>query len=192
MLLLGFPEAYVEINYHLYTNMYKSLKIAGILGQPTLSYSGIGQGDVASTFPVLAHASGQFFMLSQCLPNLRMGAIIDDRNFRGTFHDTIEACRLTIPYDRMSGHTTQHEKTVVITTSNDDRLRLNDVRIDGFQPKHVTHAVIVGDLITTQTRKATMRNTTKMQAATKVAHNIGKSPISNHRAQLANQTAVIP
>ena len=29
LLFLGFPTAYVEINYHLYDNMQKTLKIAG-------------------------------------------------------------------------------------------------------------------------------------------------------------------
>ena len=171
--------------------MRKTLKIGGALGQHTHSYNGLGQGDVASTFPVLAHTSGQFYMLAYKLPSLRMGAIIDDRNVRGTFDDVIEACRLATPYDHMSGHSTQHEKTVVITTDEADQRKLQDVRIDGFQPTHATHAVIVGDLITTQTRRSTAHNNDKMHAATKIAKNISKAPISNARAQVANQTAAL-
>ena len=97
LIFLGFPQAYVELHHNLYTNMRKTLKIGGALGIHTHSYNGLGQGDVASTFPVLAHTSGQFYMLAYKLPNLRMGAIIDDRNVRGSFDDVIEACRLATP-----------------------------------------------------------------------------------------------
>ena len=131
-------------------------------------------------------------MLSAQLPNLKMGAIIDDRNLRGNFNDTIKACEMTVPYDHMSGHSTQHEKTVFLTTSENDRERLQLVQIDGHQPKHATSAVIVGDLITTMARKATSHNNNKMQAATQIANRIGKAPVSNFTSQQANRTATIP
>jgi hypothetical protein len=92
----------------------------------------------------------------------------------------------------MSGHTTQHEKTVVITTHDDDKHSLTQVSIDGCQPKHATHAVIVGDLITTQPRKTTAHNNPKVAQANKVALNISRAPVSNNQAQRANQTAVLP
>jgi hypothetical protein len=99
-----------------------------------------------------------------------MGAIIDDRNLRGSFDDTIEACKLTMPYDKLSGHSTQHEKTVFITTCEHDRKKLEYVRIDGHQPKHSTSAVIVGDLIITLPRKTTPHNNNKMLAAIQIAN----------------------
>ena len=92
--------------------MRKAPRIAGTLGKPMFSYGVIGQIDVARTCLVFAHTPEDFYMLAYKLPMIRMEGIIADRILRSSFRDTTEASRLIIPDDALSGHTTQHEKTV--------------------------------------------------------------------------------
>ena len=73
-------------------------------GVASYSANGLGQGDLATLFPALALVSGQFNMINQLLPQVRMGSIIDDRNFRGTLSDIEKTFEIAFAYDRAAGH----------------------------------------------------------------------------------------
>ena len=82
-LFLGFPAALTDMTLDLYENLMRSIKFGTVYGKPAHYFNGCGQGDLCSLFPAIALVSGQFFMVDMLYPSIRMGAQIDDRNFRG-------------------------------------------------------------------------------------------------------------
>ena len=83
-----------------------------------------------------------------------MGAVIDDRNFRGSLQDILGSMGFIEQFDRAAGHALQHSKTVVSATHQADRDALKKVRIGAKQdPLTVkNHLILVGDVITTRLR----------------------------------------
>ena len=54
LFMLHFPKALVENTYSMYSGLLKSIKIGVAYGDLFSSYSGMGQGDIATLFPALA------------------------------------------------------------------------------------------------------------------------------------------
>ena len=70
----------------------------------------MGQGDHAALFPAIALVSGQVYMIDALYPNVRKGACIDDRNFRGTYDDVMGTYHAVYDFDIAARHMLQAPK----------------------------------------------------------------------------------
>ena len=75
-----------------------------------MSYNGMGQGDISTLFPASALVSGQFYMINAYFPKIRVGACIDDRNYRGSYDDIAGTYDFISEYDIIAGHNPARRK----------------------------------------------------------------------------------
>ena len=155
--MLQFPRAFVNMVHDMYIHLMPIIKLGNAYGHAFVGYNGMGQGDVATLLPALAMVSGQFYMVSLHYPRVRMGACIDDRNFRGPLDDLIQMYAHIAKYDKAAGHFIQTEKTSMAATCKDDQRAIKAIELDGHKPKVKDHDVLTGDIVTTSRRKLRQR-----------------------------------
>ena len=90
-------------------NLGRAVKIGKATGEPEVYTNGYGQGVPLSLIPALAFVSIQFSMVTVQWPKIKMGAVIDDRNFRGDEKDVGEVYQAVDRYDTAAGQTIEHE-----------------------------------------------------------------------------------
>ena len=92
----------------------------------------MGQGDVLTLLPAITLVSGQFHMLRSICPSsqLRVGAAVDDRDFRGPINIILEAYDLINKYDELAGQRLQHEKSTFGATHDQDQDKKTLANVD--------------------------------------------------------------
>ena len=107
----GLPPAMLKWWGAIYAKLQRTIKIGHTLGARFRLYNGLGQGDPLSLFPAILLVHWQFSMVRRLVPDVSLGAAIDDRNVRGTRQDVLRAHALMVSFDVAAGHCTQADKT---------------------------------------------------------------------------------
>ena len=157
LVLIGFPQALADMVLDLYRGLHMTIKMGKALGEPHHYHNGCGQGDVCALFPAIALVSGQFYMVEALFPNVRMGAVIDDRNFRGDLKDIEKVYHLVHEFDIAAGQSLQDEKTIITSTSASKRDDIKKLDLYGHHPSCPDFFVMVGNLMTTLHKHLTIR-----------------------------------
>ena len=132
--------------------------------------NGIGQGDPLSLLPALILTSVLFRCLDARWPHLEKGAVIDDRNFRGSLTDVLESYEFIRKFDHASGHLLQEDKSVFAATHAADEAALK-AALSGpgvKPPRIVKTTVLVGDVISTALRRSTEEPDKRVAAAVRI------------------------
>ena len=124
----GVPLPLADMWYNLHRTSVRRIKCGRLYGKEHRTFNGVGQGDPLSLLPALILTSVQFRAIKARWPDLRMGAVIDDRNFRGSLHDILQSMEFIEKFDCKAGHLLQHDKTVMAATHKKDRDVLRGVR----------------------------------------------------------------
>ena len=154
--------------------------------------TGMGQGDISTLFPALALVFGQLYMVNQYYPQIRMGACIGDRNFRGRLLKILRKYEVISEYDRIAGQILQPDKTGIAATAAEDREAIKKLTLDGQAPKLVAHEVLVGDLVTTASRNSKSHVNSKIDKAYAMAVRLHLTPVPRSKKIAASCTAIIP
>ena len=113
----GVPLPLVDMWFRLHRTTVRRIKCGRHFGKAHGTYNGVGQGDPLSLLPALILTSVQFRATKLRWPSLRMGAVIDDRNFRGSLQDILNS----MGFINICGYKLQHPKTVMAATHPLDR-----------------------------------------------------------------------
>ena len=170
----------------------RSIKFGTIYGKPTNYFNGCGQGDLCSLFPAIALVSGQFFMVELLYPKIRMGAQIDDRNFRGNLDEIIATYYLVHDFDKVAGHILEPSKTVFAAATAKERARIRTLSLHGHTPKCPNHFVLVGDGITGIKRKISALGNVRTEGAMKILKVARSRQLTRKRFELAAGSAIVP
>ena len=131
-------------------------------------------------------------MINQHFPQIRMGACIDDRNFKGNLHDIVQTHDLISTYDRLAGHLMQPNKTAIAATATEVCVAIKKLTLDGHPPKLVSHEVLVGDLVTTASRDSKSHTNTKTDRAYAMDVRLSSPPVPRPKKVEACCTAIVP
>ena len=137
----------------MYMHIQRYIKLGRAYGLAQLVYNGMGQGDHAALFPAIALVSGQFYMIDALYPNVRKGACIDDRNYRGAYDDVMATYHVIYDYDTVAGHKLQASKNVILATTQKSRDALTSVVLHGRKVSCPAYTVLTGNVISTHLRK---------------------------------------
>ena len=122
-----------------------------------------------------------------------MGPIIDDRNIRHACHEVIiEAINQTVEFDRMAGHITNIDKSIMWSTCPDTRAKLRSTTIEGMQIKVADSEHMVGYLITTRRAPKTKMITSRTESGTTRADQVAKLKLDCYHKADAIATACVP
>ena len=78
----GLPEPMLKWWHAVYRDLERVIRIGHTYGEPFRPYNGIGQGDPFSLLPAILLVQFQVAMVRGTKPDVALGAVIDDRNFR--------------------------------------------------------------------------------------------------------------
>jgi hypothetical protein len=122
-----------------------------------------------------------------------MGSIIDDRNIRHACHEVIiEAINQTVEFDRMAGHITNIDKSIMWSTCPDTRATLRSTTIEGMQIKVADSEQMVGYLITTRRAHKTNMITARTESGITRADQVSKLKLDCYQKAAAIATACVP
>ena len=192
LLYVGMPPELVELMFHLYTNMERIFKKGSSLSEPFSAYNGYGQGDVLSLLPAMILVSWQFKMIVVKFPTVGKGAYYHDRNFRGTRETLVELDKHIHEFDKMAGHSTQADKTVLVCTNPKDRKILKRTKLGGEYPKRRLVTEIVGCMITAAKRKHCVLQDKRFAKTTATINRIISAPVGTARRIRAFCAKAIP
>jgi hypothetical protein len=192
LLHLGVPELLVNLMHNLYKDMQRIMKKGKSLSEAFGVYNGYGQGDVLSLIPALLLVSFQFRVIEAKLPLVKMGAYMDDRNFRGQLEDLLQVDNVIHDFDHLAGHATQGKKTAFIATCKKDKEKLKKTLLQGTVPKLPLQIVIVGYGITASRRKQCKAADNRSKKAKDTACRIDKAPLGTKRRKVAVESKTIP
>ena len=96
LLAIGLPKDAATLLLDMYTKICRRIKIGKHIGKAFASNRGFGQGDSLSLFAALVITTIQFRYINAHCPNVKLGSVIDDRNFRGPCCDVIKAVQLAL------------------------------------------------------------------------------------------------
>lgn len=192
LILIGFPPVLADMVLDLYHGLQRTIKMGKALGEPHHYHNGCGQGDVCALFPAIALVSGQFYMVEALYPRVRMGAVIDDRNFRGDLKDIEKVYRLVHEYDIAAGQSLQDEKTIITSTSASEREEIRKLDLHGHNPSCPDFFVMVGNLITTLHKHFTARANGVMAKTTRCALTLSRTAVGKERRAFAFGSAIVP
>ena len=190
---VGFPPQLAKAWLHLQSNTMRTIKHGVTIGTPFHTSSGVGQGDPLSLVPAIVFVSWQFLMVDKLynapansilragaaraagalrriqkqpsVPRVKMGACIDDRNFRGTLSD-LESLYPTISaFDKAAGHYLQPDKTTIHTTRPKDAKRARTLNLDGHKPRVNYTEVLIGEPVNVHYRHTHHNSTGRLQRA---------------------------
>ena len=77
----------------------------------------MGQGDPLSLLVAILVVAAQVNMINHFYPNIAVGAVVDDRNIRGTFDDVIGTVKLITDFDHLAGQINNIPKMEAIATT---------------------------------------------------------------------------
>ena len=174
----------------LYRGLMRTIKMGKALGEAHHYHNGCGQGDVCALFPAIALVSGQFYMVEALFPRVRMGAVIDDRNFRGDLKDIEKVYHLVREFDIAAGQSLQDEKTSITSTSAIEREDIKKLDLYGHHPSCPDFFVMVGNLITTLHKHFTGRANDVMAKTTRCALTLARTAVSKDRRAFAFGSAI--
>jgi len=103
LLAIGLPSDAAKLLLDMYTKICRRIKIGKHIGKAFASNRGFGQGDSLSLFAALVITTIQFRYINAHCPNVKLGVVIDDRNFRGPCCDVIKAVQLALKFDDDAG-----------------------------------------------------------------------------------------
>ena len=174
MLRHGVPVRLVNLVHSMLQTSVRTIRQAGVLGEPFHAHNGLGQGDVMSLIPAFLLVSWQFKMLDSRHPQVQKGAYIDDRNFRGSLTQLLAVHRTICEFDEMAGHLLQHDKTAFIANRKDDIAKIRKLSLNGYTPKSGNIMTLVGDTIASAVGRIVApvddRVKKAMDTAGKIAH----------------------
>ena len=121
-----------------------------------------------------------------------MGAVIDDRNFRGPLQDILEVYLLIHDYDLAAGQRLQDSKTIITSTSDVERDAIRALVLYDHRPSCPDFFVMVGNLITTLRRHYTAKANDTLLQATRSALTLTRTAVSKERKANAFGSAIVP
>ena len=125
MVTAGFPEDIAMQQTHLAANIRRYLKAGGHYNAVLTDCNGVPQGCSLSLLVANLYVTVQFRMLQATIPDIRMGAVIDDRNLRhSSLGDMLRGLRAVELFDQRAGHVIEATKTVAWSTSVGCRAQL--------------------------------------------------------------------
>ena len=131
-------------------------------------------------------------MVEALYPHIRMGAVIDDRNFRGPLNDILEVYHLIHDYDFAAGQRLQDIQTIITSTSAEEREAIRALELYGHSPSCPDFFVMVGNLITTLRRHYTAKANDTLLQATRSALTLTRTAVSKERKAYAFGSAIVP
>ena len=190
--MLHFPDSLLEMVYNMHAGPHSTIKIGLAYGDPFAGGNGMGQGDVTTLFPELALVSGQFCMVNQQFPSIRMGACIDDPNFRGPLGDILCTYDSIAQYDKHAGHLLQTDKTAIAATHQLDRDHMWAITFEGVKPNFKHHDVLVGDIVTSVRRITRVQAKKRTKLAYDMTMKLNGAPVDKRTERKAIATAILP
>ena len=107
------------------SGIIRYIKVANGYGAVMTKRNGVPEGCSLSLIVANIYVTTLFRMLDDKFPGIRLGAIIDDRNYRHSDPNVIiQAVNATTEYDTMAGHVNNIDKTMLWSTDPDDRKTL--------------------------------------------------------------------
>ena len=91
----------------------------------------------------------QFKMIEAKFPTVKLGSVVDDRNFRGPTDKVILAVQEALKYDKMAGLDNNIKKFTALAASPEGKEKLAQARFDDQPIKVVSTDTLVGTLLTT-------------------------------------------
>lgn len=76
---------------------------------------------------------------------IKMGACVDDRNFRGDLEKLEEVCQLISEFDRRAGHRIQPKKTTLHVTDRKQAAEAQYIIFDGRNPRVNESETLIGE-----------------------------------------------
>jgi hypothetical protein len=192
LIRIGFPGVLADMMLNMYLVIQRYIKIGKAYGLAQEVYNGMGQGDHGALFPAVALVSGQFFMLDLLYPQVRKGACIDDRNFRGSYNDVLGTYHAVYDFDIAAGHMLQASKNVMMTTTQKSRDKLKQLSLHGHKVSCPNYTILTGDVVTTHLRKYTEPGNQRILEATCTAARISRAPVDKYLKVKAIGCAAIP
>ena len=108
----GFPPQLADAWHHLQINTQRRIKFGYTFGENFGVTSGLGQGDPLSLAPAVILPSWQSRLINHQFGSLvKMGACVDDRNFRGQVATLEQVYHVASSFDKKAGHSMQQKKT---------------------------------------------------------------------------------
>jgi hypothetical protein len=153
---VGVPHTVAELTRHLATNLRRSIKRGRHRGKPIRSNRGAAQGDSLSILSALIITTIQFRCIEAEHPNVRMGSVIDDRNFRGPCASVVDAVQAAMEFDKMAGLTNNLKKFVALSITEAGWQKLQQTQFEGRYIDVKQDDILVGMSIST--RKAPRRH----------------------------------
>ena len=193
---LGMDTRLVDVLHNLYTNLRRRIKLGRHFGPIFTTHNGLAAGDSMALLVALAFVSCQFSYIQRHVPNVALGACVDDRNIRGSFDDVTHAYRLTMRFDSCAGHFNNHKKLNVITTTPSAKKRLRKINYGTedkpLRPNILKRAPLVGETINAgrspDCRNPHLRTLHALTAATRATH----APTNPQNKALALAAVAIP
>ena len=88
-------------------------------------------------------------MIEDKFPDIRLGSVVDDRNFRGPTDDVIKAVQSALRFDKMAGLDNNIKKFTALSATTEGKDTLRRARFDGQPIDVVSTDTLVGTHLTT-------------------------------------------
>ena len=100
---MGIPAEVTFLFKDLYNNIQRRFRIGQHNGSIIQHNRGGGQGDSLWLLDAIIITSIQFKMIEAKFPTVKLGSVVDDRNFRGPTEPVIQAVQEAFRFDKMEG-----------------------------------------------------------------------------------------
>ena len=145
-----------------------------------------------SLFAALVITTIQFrFINAQC-PNVKLGSVIDDRNFRGPCCDVIKAVQLALKFDDDAGLKNNHAKFAALSTCPSARDTLRHTSFGGHAIKVTLEDTLVGTTITTRRAPRRAKQDQRIMEGIKATNTASRTTADTELKKHAHMMAAIP
>ena len=141
---MGIPPGITFLFKDLYNNIQRRFRI----GKHNGSNRGGGQGDSLWLLDAIIITSIQFKMIEATFPTVKLGIVVDDRNFRGPTDKVILAVQEALKYDKMASLDNNIKKFIALAATPEGKEELAQARFDDQPIKVVSTDTLVGTLLT--------------------------------------------
>ena len=117
-----------------------------------------------STMGALTITSIQLYVIQSQHPSVKMGSIIDDRNFRGPRAEVAAAVRTALRFDKIAGLINNLPKFVALSNCKEARQILRNTLFDGHTIKVATEDVLGGVAIIAKRTASCKKQYQRLQA----------------------------
>ena len=125
-----------------------------------------------STVGALIITTIQFRAVQAQFPDIRMGSIIDDRNFRGPCQTVIDAVKYALKFDKLAGLHNNLPKFVAMSSKVEGRTKLRSTTFDDQQITVALEDTLGGITVTVGKAKTCKKQDERLQHVVSIANGL--------------------